>query len=472
MRFRPGRWRHSLRGRLLAVLLLAIVLAAALQAAVVYRQARAEADAIFDYHLEQMAQALRAGVAVSGLPVLSDDLHGGGPVDFVVQVWSMEGLQVYRSSDRVGLPQRAVLGFSEAELNGRPFRVFALQTPYQVIQIAQDMGPRGAMAGSLALRTVMPIVWMAPMLMLVAWWAVGASLRPVARVREQVAARAADDLATVSEAGLPDEIRPLVKELNLLFERVRVAFEAQQHFVVDAAHELRSPLAALRLQAQGLQRAKDDATRQVAVERLLAGIDRATRLVEQLLVLARHQAVAAAPGALSPVALDGLAREVVSELAPRLRSAASISVCTRPVALRYRARPKPCASCCATWWTTPSNTRPRVAGSMCRWRTGPRAVRWWSRTAARASRRAIGRVCWTASTVCRARSLPAVGWGWPSWVRSCAGTARSSTSARARAWGDCASRSAGLRSFSVRATGCGIKNLLTRLSHSGVLFPI
>ena len=317
MRFRPGRWRHSLRGRLLAVLLLAIVLAAALQAAVVYRQARAEADAIFDYHLEQMAQALRAGVAVSGLPVLSDDLHGGRPVDFVVQVWSMEGLQVYRSSDRVGLPQRAVLGFSEAELNGRPFRVFALQTPYQVIQIAQDMGPRGAMAGSLALRTVMPIVWMAPLLMLVAWWAVGASLRPVARVREQVAARAADDLATVSEAGLPDEIRPLVKELNLLFERVRVAFEAQQHFVADAAHELRSPLAALRLQAQGLQRAKDDATRQLAVERLLAGIDRATRLVEQLLVLARHQAVAAAPGALSPVALDGLAREVVSELAPR-----------------------------------------------------------------------------------------------------------------------------------------------------------
>lgn len=306
--------RHSLRGRLLGVLLLAIVLAAAVQAAVVYRQARAEADAIFDYHLEQMAQALRAGVAVSGLPVLSDERHGGRPVEFVVQVWSMEGLQVYRSSDRVGLPQRAVLGFSEADLNGKPFRVFALQTPYQVIQIAQDMGPRREMARSLAFRTVLPIVWMAPLLMLVAWWAVGASLRPVARVREQVAARAADDLATVTEEGLPDEIRPLVRELNLLFGRVGQAFEAQQHFVADAAHELRSPLAALRLQVQGLERARDDATRQVAVDRLLAGIDRATRLVEQLLVLARHQAVAAAPGGLSPVPLDALTREVVAEM--------------------------------------------------------------------------------------------------------------------------------------------------------------
>ena len=315
----PGvkRLRHSLRGRLLGVLLLAILLAAAVQAAVVYRQARAEADGIFDYHLEQMAQALRAGVAVSGLPVLSDERHGGRPVDFVVQVWSMEGLQVYRSSDQVGLPQRAVLGFSNAELNGRPFRVFALQTPYQVIQIAQDMGPRGAMAGSLALRTVAPILWMAPLLMLVAWWAVGASLRPVARVREQVAARAADDLATVTEAGLPDEIRPLVRELNLLFGRVGQAFEAQQHFVADAAHELRSPLAALRLQAQGLQRARDDAARQVAVDRLLAGIDRATRLVEQLLVLARHQAGASAPGGLVPVSLDALAREVVAEMVPK-----------------------------------------------------------------------------------------------------------------------------------------------------------
>jgi two-component system OmpR family sensor kinase len=93
----------------------------------------------------------------------------------------------------------------------------------------------------------------------------------------------------VSENDLPDEVRPLVQELNLLFGRVRTAFEAQQHFVADAAHELRSPLAALKLQALSLDRAEDAHARAVAIGRLTAGIERATRLVEQLLVLARQE---------------------------------------------------------------------------------------------------------------------------------------------------------------------------------------
>lgn len=304
---------RSLRARLLALLLLAIVSAAALQASVVYREARGEADVIFDYHMEQMAQALRAGVAVSGLPALSDDLIGGPPVDFVVQVWSIDGVRIFRSSDSVGLPQRAVLGFSNMQVGGKPYRVYSMQTRFQVIQIAQDMRPRQAMAQSLALRTVMPIAWMAPLLMLIAWWVVSVSLKPVARVRAQVAARAADDLSPVDDQGLPEEIRPLVQELNLLFGRVQNAFNAQQFFVADAAHELRSPLAALRLQAQGLQRARDDATRAVAVDRLLAGIDRATRLVEQLLVLARQQASATAGGMASAISLTDCVRQVVSE---------------------------------------------------------------------------------------------------------------------------------------------------------------
>jgi two-component system, OmpR family, sensor kinase len=308
---------QSLRARLLGLLLLAIVMAAALQASVVYREARGEADVIFDYHMEQMAQALRSGVAVSGLPALSDDLIGGPPVDFVVQVWSIDGVQIFRSSESVGLPQRAVLGFSNMLVGGKPYRVYSMQTRFQVIQIAQDMRPRQAMARSLALRTVWPIAWMAPLLMMVAWWVVSASLKPVARVRAQVAARAADDLSPVDAGDLPEEIRPLVNELNLLFGRVQNAFHAQQYFVADAAHELRSPLAALRLQAQGLQRARDDAARSVAVERLLAGIDRATRLVEQLLVLARQQASATAGGIDSTVELTERVRQVMAESAPR-----------------------------------------------------------------------------------------------------------------------------------------------------------
>jgi two-component system OmpR family sensor kinase len=110
-------------------------------------------------------------------------------------------------------------------------------------------------------------------------------------------------------------VRPLVQELNLLFGRVKTAFDAQQTFVADAAHELRTPLAALRLQAQSLDRAESPEARKLAVSRLTAGIDRATRLVEQLLVLARQEATAAAGAAARPVDLADLARRTVADLA-------------------------------------------------------------------------------------------------------------------------------------------------------------
>lgn len=311
---------HSLRARLIGLLLLAIVLAAGLQASVVYRQARAEADAIFDYHMEQMAQALRAGVAVPGLSLGGEEPLPQEAFDFFVQVWTHDGLRVFQSGTSADLPQRAVLGFSNIEVDGKPYRVYSMQSRSQVIQVAQDMRPRQTMARALAWRTVLPIAWMAPLLMLVAWAVVSASLAPVARVRRQVAAREADELAEVGEEGLPDEIRPLVHELNLLFGRVRQAFDAQKHFVAEAAHELRSPLAALRLQVQGLQRAPDDATRQLAAERLLAGIDRATRLVEQLLMLARQQAQPSSGEPAQPVSLAALAAQVVADASPSAAS--------------------------------------------------------------------------------------------------------------------------------------------------------
>jgi two-component system OmpR family sensor kinase len=306
---------NSLRARLLGLLLLAIVLTSAAQSLVVYQQARAEADSIFDYHMQQMAQALRNGVTMPSLPALDDELAGTDNFDFVVQVWSTDGAQLFQSSARGELPQRAVLGFSEMRVADSPYRVYSLQTRSQVIQVAQEMAPRRAMARTLALRTVGPILWMAPLLMLVAWWVVSASLRPVDRLRAQVAQRQADDLAVMAEDGLPDEIAPLVHELNLLFSRLRSAFEAQQHFVADAAHELRSPLAALRLQVQGLQRARDEATRAVALERLLAGIDRSTHLVEQLLLLARQQASASIGLSGQTVELSRLAEGCLSDAA-------------------------------------------------------------------------------------------------------------------------------------------------------------
>ena len=301
----------SLRARLLWFLLAAIVLAAGAQALVAYRTVLNEADDIFDYHMQQMALSLRAGLppsaAVGGIG------SGEQNFDFVVQVWTADGVRIFESAEQAALPQLAVLGFADVRARGTTYRVFSMQTSELVIQVAQDMAARRNMAGALAVRTIAPVALMAPLLMLIVWWVVSLSLAPVARVRTQVASRQADDLSAVSEEGLPDEVKPLVQELNLLFDRVRHAFDAQKHFVADAAHELRSPLAALKLQVQGLQRASDAAARDLAVSRLVAGIDRATRLVEQMLALARHEASMAAGAKPQPVDLAEVARLAISD---------------------------------------------------------------------------------------------------------------------------------------------------------------
>ncbi len=311
-----ARAPHSLRARLLCFLFVAIVCAALLQFALAYRSALAEADQIFDYHMQQTAMALRPGVPAmaEGTPEPLEQEEES--TEFVVQIWSSDGLRVFESSVGAALPQRAVLGFSNVRAHGTTYRVFSVQTRSQVIQVAQDMAARRAMARDLAWRTAGPIALLAPLLALAVWWAVSGSLAPVERVRRQLAKRQADDLSPVHAGALPDEVRPMVDELNLLFERVRRAFEAQQHFVADAAHELRSPLAALKLQLQGLQRAGSEEARAVAAGRLAAGIDRATRLVEQLLALARQEASAAAGTPPEPVPLAGLARQAVADATP------------------------------------------------------------------------------------------------------------------------------------------------------------
>lgn len=307
------RWPTSLRARLLGFVLLAILATALLQAALAWRAARAEADALFDYQMRQTAQTLRAGLpeglATGVLPVPPSQQD----FDFVLQIWSVDGSLLLRSADRPELPARAVLGFADVVAHGTTYRVYSVITGGLVIQVAQDMAVRQRMAGDLALRTAAPVLWLAPVLMLAVGWLVRRTLAPVARVREQVAARSADDLAPLAGQDLPDEIRPLVQEFNGLLQRLGQAFEVQQRFVADAAHELRSPLAALKLQVQGLRRASDAETRERALQRLDAGIDRATRLVGQLMELARQQARQAEGAPAAPLDLVALARTVIGE---------------------------------------------------------------------------------------------------------------------------------------------------------------
>ena len=304
---------HSLRGRLLWFVLVAILLAAVLQAITAYRGALQQADAMFDDHLQQVARSMRSGAPMGGPFEESTDESG---FDLYVQIWGPDGTQLFRSS-RSALPPRAVLGFSDVEANGNRYRVYSLQTPLQTVQIAQDLSARTARAQALAAKAVLPFALLTPLLMLAVWWVISRSLAPIERARKQVAGRAADDFSPLPNTDLPDEVRPLVNELNLLFGRVRSAFDAQKNFVADAAHELRSPLTALKLQAQALRKDDDDlATREAGVARLNQGIDRAIRLVEQLLTLAREEA-SSGTSAFEPVDLINTVRLAVADMLPQ-----------------------------------------------------------------------------------------------------------------------------------------------------------
>ena len=280
----------SLGGRLLLFIGMAILLVAVLQGAFAYRNALEQTDTLFDYQMQQTAFALRAGLPVD----VKGRAQGAPPEDenneFIVQVWTNEGLRIFESALGEALPQMAVLGFADVPARGTTYRVFSLQTRSQVIQIAQDMRVRQLLARAAAWRSLLPVVLLLPLLALAVWWVIRRSLTPVQRVRTELALRQPQDLAPVAEHDLPDEMRPLVQEFNSLLQRVREAFETQQNFVADAAHELRSPLAALQLQLQLLRKATDSTEREAAQARLAEGIERARRLVEQLLALARQEA--------------------------------------------------------------------------------------------------------------------------------------------------------------------------------------
>ena len=305
---------HSLRGRLLWFVLVAILLAAVLQAFTAYRGALQQADAMFDDHLQQVARSMRSGAPLG--MALDDGVDDTG-FDLYVQIWGQDGTPLFRST-RSALPPRAVLGFSDVEANGSRYRVYSLQTALQTVQIAQDRSARAARAQTLALKALLPFALLTPLLMLAVWWVINRSLAPIERARRQLANRAADDFSALVNKDLPDEVRPLVDELNLLFVRARTAFDAQKNFVADAAHELRSPLTALKLQAQALRRTDaNPLARDASVARLNLAIDRAIRLVEQLLTLAREEAGASLEAASNAsVDLQEIIKLAVADVLP------------------------------------------------------------------------------------------------------------------------------------------------------------
>jgi signal transduction histidine kinase len=297
---------RSIRARLLVGLLLLVTVMSLVVGSITYRRVLIETSTLFDYQLRQMAISL--GDQASFMSGYELPAHPENS-DFVIQIWDVFGTRLYSP----GLPflDKAILGYSDLTVQNERWRVYARATETSVIQVAQPWRVREKLAREAALRVLLPLLALLALMAAAAAWIVGRAMRPLKGLTAQIEHRDIHSLSPLAAADLPAEVSPLVEELNRLLDRLSAAFASQRAFVADAAHELRSPLTALSLQLQLLERARDEAERDLATTRLRAAIERATHL----LTLARNEpeGVAEAP---TRAALDQIARDAVGDVLP------------------------------------------------------------------------------------------------------------------------------------------------------------
>ena len=302
---------RSIRARLLVGLLLLVTMMSLIVGSITYRRVLGETSNLFDYQLRQMALSLGdEGSFVSGYALPAHPENS----DFVIQIWDIStGTRIASP----GLPflDNAILGYSDLTVRNERWRVYALENDTSVIQIAQPWSVREKLAREAALRVLGPLLLLLALMAAAAAWIIARAMRPLKTVTTELEQRDVHSLSPLTAADLPAEVSPLVEELNRLLGRLSAAFASQRAFVADAAHELRSPLTALSLQLQLLERARDEAERSLATHRLGAAIERATHLVSQLLTLARNEPEGPAPEA-SATALGTAAREAADEVQP------------------------------------------------------------------------------------------------------------------------------------------------------------
>ena len=310
---------RSLQTRLLLLVLGLVTLVWCGSAVVVWRDARHELDELLDGHLAQAAALL-----IMQQSQLQDDeelgdapaLHKYAP-RVAFQVFH-EGQLSLRSAN-VGAqalsPRKE--GFETVQRDGATWRVFAARGAEHDVQVyvAERTEARNAILLAVLRGSLMPLLWALPLLALLLWWAVRQGLSPLRELSQMLRQRPADAMQSLDLPQAPAEVVPVVASLNALLGRIAALLESERRFTADAAHELRTPIAGIRMQAQvALGAGSDQPQREQALQATLAGCDRATRLVEQLLTLSRLDATPAASR--QSVALGPLARQVAAELAP------------------------------------------------------------------------------------------------------------------------------------------------------------
>ena len=303
---------RSLRRRLLLRVALATLLIYVLAAALTYRQARHEVQELMDGQMTKAARLLlvQAGSDTQHLKNLAESMAAlrgvrsrRNEMALEFQIGRKDGSVLSRSKHAPETPLDNGLGYANIDHNGHPWRSLTLETPdgnFRV-QVSQSIRQRNTEALEIATKTVLPLGVLLPLLIILIYYSVRRGLKPLDDLADDVATRSPENLSLLAPATAPLEAQPLVRALNRLLGRLSTTLDNERRFTADAAHELRTPLAALKVQAQVAMATRDPDEHKHALTQVLAGADRATRLVEQLLRLARLDPVVRLP---DPLKLD------------------------------------------------------------------------------------------------------------------------------------------------------------------------
>lgn len=313
----------SLRARLFAILVAATGLIWLAAAAWIYLGTKAELERVLDTRLQEAARVVSslvrnagasAPAAIAATPQVFASDPGGYERQLSCQIWSLGGRLVAASTSAPAerLAGHAA-GFSDSLINGELWRVYAIEDAANDVRVlvGDRLGLRDRLVNDLVMGLVAPTLLMLPLFAALIWMSVGRGLSPLRGIAADLQQRAPDDLAPL-HARVIDEIRPVTDALNGLFTRLDAARRHEREFTAFAAHELRTPLAGIRTQAQIAKAADSTEMRTAALDHIMQGVDRTARLVSQLLALARLES-GAEPSRGEPVNLGRLLRDIDGE---------------------------------------------------------------------------------------------------------------------------------------------------------------
>jgi len=274
---------HSLRQTALVWITILLALVGLATLVISYRLAKDQAAEFLDGQLRQVALNVGMGLPdAAETPGLDQDREDR----LAVTIWNADGSIVRTSPTDVNIPRQSRAGFAYLTAMGRRWRVYTAHDGARTVQVAQHMEVRDEIARGAALGAAAPVLILIPLSWMVVSWSINHTLGRLNTFARDIAARGASAAAPIPLAAIPTEVVPVVKSMNGLIERLRSALDTQKRFLADAAHELRTPLAAMQIEVEGLSSATTEslAERKNALSR---GMRRASALVDQLLRLAR-----------------------------------------------------------------------------------------------------------------------------------------------------------------------------------------